>query len=90
MYAGVLGPQLETRAEYRMLQILEADAVGMSTVPEVIVAKHLQLPCAAVSVLTDECDPKNLSPIDIQEIIRIAGEAEPKMILLFKEIIKQL
>ncbi len=90
VYAGVLGPQLETRAEYRMLQILEADAVGMSTVPEVIVAKHLQLPCAAVSVLTDECDPKNLSPIDIQEIIRIAGEAEPKMILLFKEIIKQL
>jgi len=90
VYAGVLGPQLETRAEYRMLQILEADAVGMSTVPEVIVAKHLQLPCAAVSVLTDECDPKNLAPIDIQEIIRIAGKAEPKMILLFKEIIKQL
>lgn len=90
VYAGVLGPQLETRAEYRMLQILETDAVGMSTVPEVIVAKHLQLPCAAVSVLTDECDPKNLAPVDIQEIIQIAGEAEPKMILLFKEIIKQL
>jgi purine-nucleoside phosphorylase len=90
VYAGVLGPQLETRAEYRMLQILEADAVGMSTVPEVIVAKHLQLPCAAVSVLTDECDPKNLAPVDIQDIIKIAGEAEPKMILLFKEIIKQL
>jgi len=90
VYAGVLGPQLETRAEYRMLQILETDAVGMSTVPEVIVAKHLNLDCAAISVLTDECDPKNLAPVDIQEIIRIAGEAEPKMILLFKEIIKQL
>lgn len=90
IYAGVLGPQLETRAEYRMLQILETDAVGMSTVPEVIVAKHLQLPCAAISVLTDECDPKNLAPVDIQEIIKIAGETEPKMILLFKEIIKQL
>jgi purine-nucleoside phosphorylase len=90
VYAGVLGPQLETRAEYRMLQILEADAVGMSTVPEVIVAKHLQLPCAAISVLTDECDPKNLAPVDIHEIIRIAGEAEPKMIVLFKEVIKQL
>lgn len=90
VYAGVLGPQLETRAEYRMLQILETDAVGMSTVPEVIVAKHLNLPCAAISVLTDECDPKNLAPVDIEEIIRIAGEAEPKMILLFKEIIKQL
>lgn len=90
VYAGVLGPQLETRAEYRMLQILETDAVGMSTVPEVIVAKHLDLPCAAVSVLTDECDPKNLAPVNIQEIIEIAGKAEPKMILLFKELIKQL
>lgn len=87
VYAGVLGPQLETRAEYKMLQILEIDAVGMSTVPEVIVAKHLQLPCAAISVLTDECDPQNLQPVDIQEIIEIAGKAEPKMILLFKELI---
>ena len=52
VYASVLGPQLETRAEYRMLQILEVDAVGMSTVPEVIVAKQLNLPCAAISVLT--------------------------------------
>ena len=90
VYAGVFGPQLETRAEYRMLQILEVDAVGMSTVPEVIVAKHLHLPCAAISVLTDECDPKNLAPVNIEEIIRIAGEAEPKMILLFKQLIKQL
>jgi purine-nucleoside phosphorylase len=88
VYAGVLGPQLETRAEYRMLQILETDAVGMSTVPEVIVAKQLNLPCAAVSVLTDECDPKNLQAIDIAEIIAIAGKAEPKMITLFKEVIK--
>ena len=90
VYASVLGPQLETRAEYRMLQILETDAVGMSTVPEVIVAKQLNLPCAAISVLTDECDPKNLQPVDISEIIAIAGKAEPKMITLFKEVIKQL
>ncbi|TXD54042.1 MULTISPECIES: purine-nucleoside phosphorylase [unclassified Polaribacter] len=90
IYASVLGPQLETRAEYRMLQILEVDAVGMSTVPEVIVAKQLNLPCAAISVLTDECDPKNLQPVDISEIIAIAGEAEPKMITLFKEVIKVL
>ncbi|MGK0413669.1 MAG: purine-nucleoside phosphorylase [Polaribacter sp.] len=90
VYASVLGPQLETRAEYRMLQILEADAVGMSTVPEVIVAKQLNLPCAAISVLTDECDPKNLQPVNIAEIIAIAGEAEPKMIALFKEVIKKL
>lgn len=90
IYASVLGPQLETRAEYRMLQILETDAVGMSTVPEVIVAKQLNLPCAAISVLTDECDPKNLQPVDIAEIIAIAGEAEPKMITLFKEVLKVL
>lgn len=88
IYTSVVGPQLETRAEYRMLQILETDAVGMSTVPEVIVAKQLNLPCAAISVLTDECDPKNLQPVDITEIIAIAGKAEPKMIRLFKELIK--
>ncbi|KGL58580.1 purine-nucleoside phosphorylase [Polaribacter sp. Hel1_85] len=90
VYASVLGPQLETRAEYRMLQILETDAVGMSTVPEVIVAKQLNLPCAAISVLTDECDPKNLHPVDIAEIIAIAGKAEPKMIALFKGVIEVL
>lgn len=90
VYASVLGPQLETRAEYRMLQILETDAVGMSTVPEVIVAKHLELPCAAISVLTDECDPKNLQPVNIAEIIAIAGKAEPKMIVLFKRVIQDL
>ena len=90
VYAGVFGPQIETRAEYRMLQILEVDAVGMSTVPEVIVAKHLNLTCAAISVLTDECDPKNLAPVNIEEIIKIAGKAEPKMIVLFKELINEL
>ncbi|WP_435254053.1 purine-nucleoside phosphorylase [Tenacibaculum sp. A30] len=90
VYASVVGPQLETRAEYRMLQILEVDAVGMSTVPEVIVAKQLNIPCAAVSVLTDECDPKNLQPVDITEIIEVAGKAEPKMITLFKELITNL
>ncbi|CAM1334239.1 purine-nucleoside phosphorylase [Tenacibaculum aestuariivivum] len=90
MYASVVGPQLETRAEYRMLQILEADAVGMSTVPEVIVAKQLNLPCAAISVLTDECDPKNLQPVDIADIIAVAGKAEPKMITLFKELIAKI
>tara|TARA_R110002167_G_scaffold42455_2_gene128880 strand:+ start:794 stop:1609 length:816 start_codon:yes stop_codon:yes gene_type:complete len=88
VYASVVGPQLETKAEYRMLKILGADAVGMSTVPEVIVANHLQLPIVAVSVLTDECDPDNLKPVNIQEIIKIAGETEPKMIKLFKALIK--
>ncbi|MBE7629475.1 purine-nucleoside phosphorylase [Tenacibaculum piscium] len=89
-YASVVGPQLETKAEYRMLQILEADAVGMSTVPEVIVAKQLNLPCAAISVLTDECNPKNLHPVNITEIISVAKKAEPKMIILFKEILYKL
>ncbi len=90
VYVSVVGPQLETRAEYRMLKILGADAVGMSTVPEVIVANHLQLPVVAVSVLTDECDPENLQPVDIQEIIAIAGKTEPKMVKLFRELIKQI
>ncbi len=90
VYASVVGPQLETRAEYRMLQILEADAVGMSTVPEVIVAKQLGLPCIAISVLTDECNPKDLQPVNISEIIAIAEKAEPKMITLFKELINKI
>lgn len=90
VYASVVGPQLETRAEYRMLKILGADAVGMSTVPEIIVANHLKLKVAAISVLTDECDPDNLKPVDISEIISMAEKAEPNMITLFKELIKAL
>ena len=90
VYASVVGPQLETKAEYRMLKIIGADAVGMSTVPEVIVANHLKLPVVAVSVLTDECDPDNLKPVNISEIIAIAGKTEPKMIKLFRELIKEI
>ena len=86
----MVGPQLETKAEYRMLKIIGADAVGMSTVPEVIVANHLKLPIVAVSVLTDECDPENLESVNVQEIIEVAGKAEPKMVKLFKELIKKL
>ena len=90
VYASVVGPQLETRAEYRYLKIIGADAVGMSTVPEIIVANHLKLPVAAVSVLTDECDPDHLEPVDIEDIIASAGKAEPNMITLFTELIRQL
>lgn len=90
VYASVVGPQLETRAEYRYLKVIGADAVGMSTVPEVIVANHLDLPVAAVSVLTDECDPENLEPINIEEIIAMANKAEPQMITLFRELIKSM
>ena len=90
VYASMVGPQLETRAEYRMLQIIGADAVGMSTVPEIIVANHLNLKAAAVSVLTDECDPDNLKPVDIAEILAMAAKAEPNMVTLFRELIKTL
>ncbi len=90
VYVAVVGPQLETKAEYRMLKTLGADAVGMSTIPEVIVANHLRLPIVAVSVLTDECDPDNLEPINIAEILEIASSTEPKMIKLFRELIKRL
>lgn len=90
VYAAVVGPQLETRAEYRYLRTIGADAVGMSTVPEVIVANHLKLPVMAVSVLTDECDPDHLSPVNVQEIIAVANEAEPKLVTLFKNLIQSL
>lgn len=90
VYASVVGPQLETRAEYRMLKTIGADAVGMSTVPEIIVASHLGLKTAAISVLTDECDPENLKPVDIAEIIAMAAKAEPNMITLFKKLIPTL
>lgn len=90
VYVGVMGPNLETRAEYRFLHRIGADAVGMSTVPEVIVANHTGLPCCAISVLTDDCDPDNLKPANIQEIIEIAGKAEAKLTELYVELIKQL
>lgn len=90
VYASVVGPHLETRAEYKMLKIIGADAVGMSSVPEVIVGKSLGLKTVGMSILTDECDPNNLQAINIPEIMAIISEAEPKMILLFKELMKKL
>ena len=90
VYAAWQGPSLETRAEYKMLGILGADLVGMSTVPEVIVANQINLPCAVVSVLTDECDPDNLIPVSLEEIIAVAQMAEPKLTKLFCKAIKRL
>lgn len=90
VYASVTGPNLETRAEYRYLKIIGADMVGMSTVPEVIAANHMQLHCAAVSVITDECDPDHLQPVNIQEIIAVAGKADQKLALLLKQTILSL
>jgi len=89
IYVAVPGPNLETRAEYRFFRNY-ADAVGMSTVPEVIVANHMGLPCAAVSVLTDECDPDNLMPARIEDILAIAAKAETGLIRLFIDLIKVL
>lgn len=90
VYAAVHGPNLETRAEYRYLRTIGADMVGMSTVPEVIAAVHMQLPCAAVSVITDECNPDNLQPVNISEIIEVAGRADEKLSRLFFETINEL
>ncbi len=90
VYAAVNGPNLETKAEYRYLKIIGADMVGMSTVPEVIAANHVQLPCAAISVITDECDPDNLKPVNITEIIEAAGRADEKLSRLLYETILTL
>ena len=90
VYVGVMGPNLETRAEYRYLRQIGGDAVGMSTVPEVIVANHMGIPCCAVSVLTDDCDPDNLKPANLADILKVANKAEPLLSELYVELIKQL
>lgn len=90
IYVSVMGPNLESRAEYRWLRSTGADMVGMSTVPEVIVAAQLGIPCAAVSVITDECDPDHLKPVDISEIIAVAGKADKKLSAIFSTVISKL
>lgn len=90
VYAAVNGPNLETRAEYRYLGIIGADMVGMSTVPEVIVANHMGLPVLAVSVITDECDPDNLQPVNIEEILDVATGADERLSDLFARFIADL
>lgn len=90
VYVSVSGPNLETKAEYRYLRIIGGDAVGMSTVPEVIVANHMGLPVFAISVLTDEGFPDELEPVSLEDIIKIATEAEPKMTTILKELIVSL
>jgi purine-nucleoside phosphorylase len=90
VYVAVQGPNLETAAEYQMLIRMGADAVGMSTVPEVIVARYLGIATCAISVLTDDCDAERLGPVNIKEILEIAAEAEKRMTILIKEAIKRL
>jgi purine-nucleoside phosphorylase len=79
VFVAVLGPNLETRAEYRFLRLIGADAVGMSTVPEVIVAVHCGLRVLGLSIITDICLPDALKPVDVAEIIATANAAEPKL-----------
>ena len=90
VYAAMLGPQLETRAEYRWLRAIGADAVGMSTVPEVIAAAHAGMRVLAVSLVSDLCIPDTLKPVSIEEIIAVADRAEPLLTTLFVNVVKQL
>ncbi len=90
VYVALSGPCLETRAEYRFLRAIGADVVGMSTVPEVIVAVHGGMRVLGLSVITDSCLPDALEPVDIAKIIKTAGEAEPKLTLIMKRVIEKL
>jgi purine-nucleoside phosphorylase len=90
VFVAVSGPNLETRAEYRFLRQIGADVVGMSTVPENIVAVHSGLKVLGISVITDECLPDALKPVNIDEIIQTANRAEPNLTLIMKKVIEQV
>jgi purine-nucleoside phosphorylase len=90
VYVAVPGPNLETRAEYRFLRGIGADVVGMSTVPENIVANHMSMKVLGISIITDECFPDSLKPVNVDEIIAAAMATEPKMTLIMKEVISRL
>ncbi len=87
VYVSTPGPNLETRAEYRYMRLIGGDIVGMSTVPEVIIANHMNLPVFAISVITDEGFHENLQPVSLAEIVEVAAAAEPKMALILKELV---
>ncbi|RMD48059.1 MAG: purine-nucleoside phosphorylase [Ignavibacteria bacterium] len=90
VYVAVPGPNLETRAEYRFLRTIGADVVGMSTIPENIVANHMGMKVLGISIVTDECFPDSLKPVNVEEIIATAMNAEPKMTLIMKKVVEQL
>src|SRR3989338_7924992 len=90
VYLAVSGPCLETRAEYRMMQNLGADLVGMSTGPEVIVGGHGGFEILALSIVTDVCDPDHLKPLKIEEVIQVANESGPKLDDLVEAVVEQL
>lgn len=89
-YVSVTGPNLETKAEYKLLRMLGADTVGMSTVPEVIVARQMDLPVFGISVITDMCIPETLKKAEIENILVAAFKAEPNMTLIIRELIGSL
>jgi len=90
VYVALPGPCLETRAEYRFLRVVGADVVGMSTVPEVIVGVHGGFRILGVSIVTDICIPETLEPVAVEDIIRIANEAEPRMTQLLRRFVAQV
>lgn len=90
VYVAVPGPNLETKAEYRFLRTIGADVVGMSTIPENIVANHMGIKVLGISIVTDECFPDSLKPVNVEEIISTAMQAEPKMTLIMKEVVKRI
>ena len=90
MYIALSGPMLETKSEYRFLRLLGADVVGMSTVPEVITAVHMGMDVLGVSVITDECFPDSLQPVNIEEILDAAAMAEPKMTKVIIRVLEKL
>lgn len=90
VFVAVAGPNLETRAEYRFLRLIGADAVGMSTVPENIVAVHMGISVLGFSIITDECFPDALQPANVAEIIAVAGETEPKLTAIMKGVVERL
>lgn len=90
VYVAVPGPNLETKAEYRFLRATGADVVGMSTIPECIVANHMSMKVLGFSIITDECFPDSLKPVSLEEVIAAATQAEPKMTLIMKETIKRI
>ena len=90
VFVAVQGPNLETRAEYGFLRGIGGDAVGMSTVPEDIVAIHMGMRVLGISIITDECFPENLQPVTLEEVIAAANKAEPKLTKIIKEVVKRL
>jgi purine-nucleoside phosphorylase len=90
VYVAVMGPNLETRAEYRMLRALGADVVGMSTVPEVVTAVHMGMRVLGVSIITDQCLPDALAPASLDRIIAVARTAEPRLTALVRGVLERL